>query len=756
MHYNLLLNFKSNINKIISGLIPGLVLIINIASAGEPIIIDQSHYSPVLGEVRNFRVFLPPGYYINKDKSYPVIYYYHGWSQRYFGSITSFQADQGEGNDGDNIANFVALNDVIVVKADGYNRRPADDYNLRPHNIGPVETHRQFPLYFPELVKHIDANYRTIADRGHRAISGLSMGGFMTFWISGKYPHLVSAVGNFCGSTEFIVGPIDFPVEYRHQELYNNYNGLNVRLNYGNNDFIRAYHKDMNKIWTQVMDNYEYVIYEAEHSTAGLGDMFTFLMESFNNPPEKPSKWHHFDVYPSFDVWGYHVESDRNIPGFTILENVTKQGFRSSSRTFVPDGVQLTHVNVSITTPPIYEKNHEYQIVDIIPEKNYSTMQTIQSDHEGKLKIRLNGDLHEIGISKKEEVANIAVASWKITNRDWATHNQETFLALKLLNKGTKPSGRLYVSAEAFKKSAEVTKGKLVTQNINPGETYALQEEFIFLVKEMVEIERLRISIKDENGTLWTEFIDIPIKEDNRTINDFIIADGKEFEVAAAGDDAISMFLGKGNGDGIANPGESIVILIKDNGRYHRALLYSTDSFINPAGIHLRHSDNWSSYDHVGASAKYSVPVIASNVPDGHIVKFASEYWLPDYPDHIIKRGVVQIKIEGKDKTPPVVQWVKLNGDNTIHVCLYDGGGIAAVRAKFSLTSIPDMALKPVEEFEIELFDNGEQGDRTGSDNIFGRRIQEKGFGLYKVQIEAEDAFGNRMVEEWEEVMVLH
>ena len=28
--------------------------------------------------------------------------------------------------------------------------------------------------------RHIDANYNTIADRDHRAISGLSMGGFMT------------------------------------------------------------------------------------------------------------------------------------------------------------------------------------------------------------------------------------------------------------------------------------------------------------------------------------------------------------------------------------------------------------------------------------------------------------------------------------------------------------------------------------------------------------------------------------------------
>ena len=137
-------------------------------------------------------MFLPPGYFENPQKRYPVIYFYHGWSQRYFGSgpdsYNSFE--KGDDNNGDNIAAFVAEHEVIVVKPDGYNRSPGEEYYLRPYNIGPVETYRQYPVYFPELVSFIDANYRTIADRNHRAISGLSMGGFMSFWIGGKYPHL--------------------------------------------------------------------------------------------------------------------------------------------------------------------------------------------------------------------------------------------------------------------------------------------------------------------------------------------------------------------------------------------------------------------------------------------------------------------------------------------------------------------------------------------------------------------------------------
>ena len=313
-------------------------------------IIDSKHYSNVFGEIRNYRVFLPPGYFINKLKRYPVIYFYHGWSQRYFGSGPDGynHYEKGTDNNGDNIEAFVLKNDVIVVKPDGYNRSPGDEYYLRPYNIGPVETSRQFPLYFPELVSHIDATYRTIPDRNHRSISGLSMGGFMSFWIGGKDPDLICAIGNFCGSAEFVAGPKDFPVEYRHIDIFRNYQGVKVRLNYGNEDFIRYYHRDLNKVWLQVMDNYEYEVYAAAHSTCGMGEMFGFLASAFQNPPLPPENWNHIDVYPGFSVWDYRITSDRDMPGFTILEKVNPMGFRCSVRQHLPDGETMPFVNVSV------------------------------------------------------------------------------------------------------------------------------------------------------------------------------------------------------------------------------------------------------------------------------------------------------------------------------------------------------------------------------------------------------------------------
>ncbi len=180
---------------------------------------------------------------------------------------------------------------------------------------------------------------------------------------------------------------------------YDNYEGVNVRLNYGDEDFIRDYHKDVNKVWTQVMDNYEYKVYHAEHSACGLREMFEFCLNTFDNPPSKPEKWNHIDVYPSFEVWDYHVNSDRKVPGFTVLENVNRQGFKCAVRSFLPDGELLPFVQLSIVTPPIYENKQHYEIHDINPETGKYSNYTLKSDSEGRLKIDLNGGVHEIGIS---------------------------------------------------------------------------------------------------------------------------------------------------------------------------------------------------------------------------------------------------------------------------------------------------------------------------------------------------------------------
>jgi hypothetical protein len=722
--------------------------------AGDVTIIDSRHYSNVFGEIRNFRVFLPPGYYENPLKRYPVIYFYHGWSQRYFGSGPDSynHFEKGNDNNGDNISDFVAHHEVIVVKPDGYNRSPAEEYYLRPYNIGPVETFRQYPVYFPELVSFIDATYRTIADRNHRAISGLSMGGFMSYWIGGKYPQLVSAIGNFCGSAEFVVGPKDFPAEYRHIDMYKNYAGINVRLNYGNEDFIRFYHRDLNKIWTMVMDNYEYKVYPAAHSTCGMGEMFTFLMKAFENPPEKPVKWSHIDLYPEFSVWDYEISSDRDVSGFTVLENVDSRGFRCAVREHLPDGELLPFVSLIVTTPPIYDINTAYTINDFDLRTLKSRSYVLNSDIVGRLQITFSGSLHEIGINKTEDKPNISLASIEIEPMNIAETNRDVSVKIRLLNKGNKTGEGIEAVLAATRTSATVVNAYADFGTIEMNKIAGSKSPLVFNVhSDTIEIEKFKLTITDRFRNEWVEYFEIPLfRKDLAEIRDFEIADGRVITATKEGIYEETIFLGKGNGDGIANPGESIVILVKETGKLWRTNITCFSKYINPYGINTRYSDNWGSYDHVGGSAKYSVPLISSDCPDNQIINFIAEYWLPDNPNHIIRKVRLSLKITGSDSTPPDMQWLRITGDNVIQARIFDGSPVQSVKAKLILKTRPDKYL------EFELKDDGSNGDREASDNVFSFKIPEQMFGLYNVEVNATDSFGNQMTKSTPGIFVLH
>lgn len=385
--------------------------------AADAIILDRTHESKVFHETRQYRIFLPPAYNRTSQR-YPVIYWFHGYGERYNKGPANKEYDCGSDYNGDNLANFVASHDVIIVKWDGYNPRTPKEAYVRPYNVGPVETERQFPLYFPELVTFIDANYRTIADREHRATSGLSMGGFMSFWIAGKYPDLVSSASNFMGSPEFVVGLREFPVELNHDVMAGNYAGVRTRLVTGSRDFIQFYHRRMNLLWnvpTHEPRAHETEDFDSDHGVPSLGKTLAFHMNAFANPLPRPEIFCHADVYPSFSVWDWSVETDRHQPGFTSIESASRMGLHSEVREWLPGGKIVPGVHVKITTAPFFKKNQRIQVTTIRLRDNF-----IKSDHEfadasGRLHLNLDGDEYQVkiehGLVKRTmETTNLSTA----------------------------------------------------------------------------------------------------------------------------------------------------------------------------------------------------------------------------------------------------------------------------------------------------------------------------------------------------------
>jgi poly(3-hydroxybutyrate) depolymerase len=608
------------------------------ARAGAPIIRDETHYSHVLGETRHYRIFLPADY-ATSGKRYPVIYWFHGWSERYNKPVAGDPGrnyDAGDGvYGGDTLGRFVGSHDVIVVKWDGYNPRTPEEQYPRPYNISPVETDRQFPLYFPELVAYIDGHYRTIADREHRATAGLSMGGFMSFWVAGKYPDLVGSASNFMGSSEFFVGPRGFPVEYRHEEMRNNYQGVRTRLVMGTRDFIRFYHGRMNAIWNYTRPFHETAEFDADHGTPHMGETLDFHMQAFANPLAHPEVWSHTDVYPNFAVWNWQVASDRKQPGLTVLDGVSPHGFESSVREWVPSGSLLPNVKLRIVSGPVYPPGKDQEIVIIHMRDGRVQRMTQRANSEGRLHFELDGDDYQVGIGSGPA---LALGGFLVQDKGWATDGKPVSVGVRIWNKG----------------AAATLPGTLGWETPNPGVVIATPTQTLPTIGSgkwahaavtftVEDPKREVVKLYAVMGSLRLP-LEIPTFPDAPPATDFRIADGRESTVFQQGVKRVTLTLGKGNGDGSANPGETLAILLPDGDAWRAAELFTQDGCVD---LTKRVSDAWSGYDHAGASAKYSLPVIEPGCTPGHLVRMLARVQLPHEPDHRVAYYTVAFPVNG-------------------------------------------------------------------------------------------------------------
>jgi hypothetical protein len=192
------------------------------------------------------------------------------------------------------------------------------------------------------------------------------------------------------------------------------------------------------------------------------------------------------------------------------------------------------------------------------------------------------------------------------------------------------------------------------------------------------------------------------------------------------------------------------VVLIKDGAVYRRAFLYSNDEFINSHGEDKRVSDNWGEFDHGGASAKYSIPVIAGNCIDGHKISFFAEYVTPlEKPYHQTKGATISVIVRGNDKTAPHADWAANTADNNFTVQMVEGSGIRSVTAYFTpdFTALDEHLGEPlkakIQPFSLPLSDDGTGADQIKGDFLFSGKLSSAYFSQYRVELSAEDIYGN-------------
>jgi len=143
-------------------------------------------FSPAVDRAMKYNIVLPRGY-DESTQRYPVLYLLHGLTQNY----TAWGLSNG--------TPFYAglYDDLIVIMPDAGNSW----YVNWTADAGGQKNNWEDHI-ITDVINHVDWNFRTIARREGRAISGLSMGGYGAITLGLRHPEMFISIGSTSGALE--------------------------------------------------------------------------------------------------------------------------------------------------------------------------------------------------------------------------------------------------------------------------------------------------------------------------------------------------------------------------------------------------------------------------------------------------------------------------------------------------------------------------------------------------------------------------
>ena len=206
------------------------------------------HKSPTANMTRRLTIYTPAGYEQSKEK-YPVLYLLHGmggdenaWSE--LGRATQIM---------DNLIASDKAKPMIVVMPNGNISQEAapgeTSEGLKiPSMQLPKTMDGNFETAFQDVVNFVEQNYQVKADKAHRAIAGLSMGGFHSLYISINNPSSFDYIGLFSAAIKprqkEVSSPIYKDPESKVDNLFKHSPKL-LWMGIGNTDFLYKENADL-------------------------------------------------------------------------------------------------------------------------------------------------------------------------------------------------------------------------------------------------------------------------------------------------------------------------------------------------------------------------------------------------------------------------------------------------------------------------------------------------------------------------------
>ena len=224
-----------------------------------------------------------PDNYKKSKKKFPVVYLLHGYSGNYATWVKSFKE----------VSQQVDRYGFIAIGVDG-------NYSSWYFN-SPIDPTFKYETYIiDELVPFIDKKYKTIASREGRAISGLSMGGHGSLYLSLKHQDVFGAAGSMSGGVDIRpfsekwdikkrLGAInDFPDNWEKNTVVNlielnQNNNLKLIIDCGVDDFFIDVNRELHQKMLALKIDHDYIERPGKHNIDYWENSLKFQLLFFYN-----------------------------------------------------------------------------------------------------------------------------------------------------------------------------------------------------------------------------------------------------------------------------------------------------------------------------------------------------------------------------------------------------------------------------------------------------------------------------------------
>jgi S-formylglutathione hydrolase FrmB len=227
-------------------------------------------------------VVIKPLSYKKKKEHFAVVYLLHGYSGKYSDWIIKVPELKQQAD----------ANNIIIVCPDGnYSSWYFDS---------PIDSAFKYETYIAtEVVHFIDSNYRSIADKQHRAITGLSMGGHGGLFLGMRHAGIFGAAGSMSGGVDLSESRSRFDIMKRigdttaYTQNWHDYSVVNLIENYSNtpvkiifdcgvNDFFIAGNRLLHKKMMALKIPHDYIERPGEHNWNYWKNAVVFQLFYFN------------------------------------------------------------------------------------------------------------------------------------------------------------------------------------------------------------------------------------------------------------------------------------------------------------------------------------------------------------------------------------------------------------------------------------------------------------------------------------------